>query len=353
MPKTLYIHAGFPKSGTTALQAALRENQDLLLSEGIYYPGSTGNAHHRLVAGLVNRRVGWGKVRNNLDQWNGFVENLSTFDAPRVLISSEFLTAAKYEEIKKIKSSFSDCNIKIIFTLRPLADMVPSYYQQSLKKGSVLTFLEWINSKFFLPSGNLHENPKLLNHPRVLKNWVKVFESENVYLLISDSSDKDLLYQNFAKALDIPDLPPAKNARFNRSLTVRESEILRLINVSVKDKWDWPSYNRIVRERFVKRLTNTPSTKSESRHSIPVFMIDHIEKVAKQAIVEIEKLGLVVYGDLNSIARADAKIHHSYETDLKIAKDESQIHLKQLNKEYKSDRKISKRIYARVKRVIK
>ena len=109
MVKTLYIHAGFPKSGTTALQAALRENQELLLAEGVLYPESPNNAHHKIVSGLLhrnvgwrfNQNVGWSERKRNSERWDKFVQTVSNSSAEKILISSEFLTGAKIEEIEK------------------------------------------------------------------------------------------------------------------------------------------------------------------------------------------------------------------------------------------------------------
>ena len=282
------------------------------------------------------------------------MESLSDLSAERVLISSEFLTGAKIEEIKKIKSSFPNFQIKVIFTLRSLSDMIPSYYQQSLKKGSVLTFLEWMNEKFFLPSGNLNDDPKLMHYARTISRWVQIFGNSNIYVLISDSTNHNILYQNFAQVINVSELPQAKNMTLNRSMTVREAEILRLINVAVKDTWDWYSYSRIVRDGFVKRMTNTDnsSNRGASRYTVPIFMVDHIANIAERIISEIEMLDVVVLGDLSSISRSEKKIYPDLEMDLESAKIESEAHLKQLSKEYLHQRKLISRVKMRLKSFI-
>lgn len=45
MKKTLYIHAGTHKTGTTAIQKFLSANRDLLAKNGYLYPG-TDQGHH-------------------------------------------------------------------------------------------------------------------------------------------------------------------------------------------------------------------------------------------------------------------------------------------------------------------
>jgi len=46
--RRLVIHAGFHKSGTTALQEAFDAQSDQLKSAGILYPNIGRKAHHRI-----------------------------------------------------------------------------------------------------------------------------------------------------------------------------------------------------------------------------------------------------------------------------------------------------------------
>lgn len=232
MPK-LIIHAGFPKSGTTALQAALRHNTDLLASAGVTYPISKKDAHHNSVAALVGRSVGWASNKRDLGIWDEFVSSIKHNNSEITLISSEFFTAAGKEQIKKIKKDFKNYEFEIIFTIRELEKIIPSFYQQSLKKGSTLTYPQWISEKFLTPSGELRSIPKIINHASVLARWASIFGDENITLVIGDSHNPDALFTNFESAIQIPKLIPIETRGLNRSLTVRECEILRRDRKSV------------------------------------------------------------------------------------------------------------------------
>ena len=57
----LVIHAGFHKSGTTALQEAFDAQSEELKAAGIIYPNIGRKAHHRIAWALTERTWGWSK----------------------------------------------------------------------------------------------------------------------------------------------------------------------------------------------------------------------------------------------------------------------------------------------------
>lgn len=301
MPR-LIIHAGFPKSGTTALQASFKENVELLKLFGILYPDTRIDAHHSAAAALVGRSVGWGAKPKDLSIWEDFVRSVRNSELETVFVSSEFFTAANSSQITRIKRDFFNFEIKVIFTLRPLARVIPSIYQQSLKKGSTLTYPEWISSRFLNDLGELRKSPRLINHSKVIKNWVSIFGADNVTLLLGDTDNPELLYDFFSDILQIEQLKPIENRGLNRSLTVNESELLRRVNEVVKGKWTWFEYNKVIRQGWLKDITNSPKITNNDRFQIPTFLHNVIIDYANRQIDVIRELNIKVFGDLNSFS---------------------------------------------------
>ena len=52
------FHAGFHKTGTTALQSAFASSRPQLLEAGVLYPGSR-RSHHRAAMVVTKRTWGW------------------------------------------------------------------------------------------------------------------------------------------------------------------------------------------------------------------------------------------------------------------------------------------------------
>jgi hypothetical protein len=305
MQRRLIIHAGFPKSGTTALQASFRENNQVLKASGIEYPETKNDAHHGAAAALVGRSIGWQSTKRDQSNWQEFVQSINDSTSDVVLISSEFLTAAGKKQIKRIKEDFAQFHIEIFFTLRPLNRIIPSIYQQNLKKGSIHSYPEWISKKFMTETGELRQTPRLINHAQVIENWAKVFGAENISLIIGDSRQPELLYRLTEKLLGISQLSQVHTRALNRSLTVRECEILRRVNASVNKKWSWYEYQKLVRQGYVKEITGTKSTSGESGFQTPQFLQDVISNFASNQIKVIEKLGVRVLGDIQQFCNTE------------------------------------------------
>ena len=104
MSKKLIVHAGFHKTGTTALQSALFANIKALTKFGISYPEVGGKAQHKAIYSLMGKTWGWedrGGVTATDKKWRDLLKQVRR--AKRTaLISSEFLCELNEEQIAKI-----------------------------------------------------------------------------------------------------------------------------------------------------------------------------------------------------------------------------------------------------------
>lgn len=301
----MIIHAGFPKTGTTALQARLRHNEQKLYESGILYPRSSNNAHHKPASALVNRKVGWDIPKTSSSDWEQFVESLASTKAETILISSEFFAGAKIQNIKQIRKDLPEFKIEIIFTLRSLNEIIPSIYQQNLKKGLTHTYPEWITKKFMSTNGDLLKKPKLINHAEVISRWASIFGEQNLTLVMGDSSNPHELFRNFEECIGVSNLEPSEK-RLNRSLTIRESEILRQVNMEIRSIWSWRDYQMFVRKGFVKQITDHPSD-SREKFQTPAFLFSIVDSFAEQQVQMLKKLNIRVLGNLDLFLQRNAQ----------------------------------------------
>lgn len=86
----IYLHCGWPKTGTTSLQAALAKHRDLLAAAGICYPRRIAqrerDAHHDVVEALTSSLAGRGAALDEL------FELLARYRDENLVLSSEFVT---------------------------------------------------------------------------------------------------------------------------------------------------------------------------------------------------------------------------------------------------------------------
>lgn len=148
--RTVFLHIGVFKTGSSALQVFFAKNQDTLAKHGIDYPGlSELNPARR---GLVTSGNAPFIARSLMDEEKTFYladpdgENLKAFrqqlqqaKTPNVLFSSEFFTyvpPAGFEKLKKIAES-EGFTLKVLAYVREQSSYLESLYIQRVKRGGV------------------------------------------------------------------------------------------------------------------------------------------------------------------------------------------------------------------------
>lgn len=302
MGRLVVIHPGFPKSGTTALQASLKQAQQELKAQGYEYNPPWNNAHHRAAWALTKYTFGWsgkGGETTPISVWENLVTEVSK-SSKSALISSEFLIRADSQTIKKIKNDFVGADFKIVFTLRPFAKVLPSRYQQTLKKGKTWTYDKWLHT---ILDGE-KSNVQLLDYAGIIESWARVFGPDRVSIIIADETNPDSLYRSFETAVGLNEnsLRPAKIKRLNRSLTASEVEVLRQVNLRKPKKWKWKQYNTAIRGKFVRQLSDNPSKfTNDSKLQLPKWAFEKLQPYVDYQLSAIADLPIFVHGDLQSL----------------------------------------------------
>src|SRR3989339_890168 len=131
--KTLYLHIGHHKTGSTALQVFFMSNSDLLLSKGISYP-MTGilepSGHYYLAIGTIPAA----KSHYTIDRYIPELEK-ETLNCPNIIISSEIFAFRKLNVDLNIAVEFlgklAD-RIKIVVYLRRQDEWAQAIYAQGV-----------------------------------------------------------------------------------------------------------------------------------------------------------------------------------------------------------------------------
>lgn len=124
--RTLYLHIGIGKTGTTSLQHFLADNRDSLKKAGFLYPlaGTVNNAHHELCC--LDNKVDWHRLEKT------YIDLLSEISKTKeaVIISSEYFSYANPHIIKFLKHIFEGFSLRVIFYARPQLGLIESSYLQ-------------------------------------------------------------------------------------------------------------------------------------------------------------------------------------------------------------------------------
>lgn len=136
MKKTLYLHIGFGKTGTTSIQNHLNSQRESLSNSGILYPlaGQLNSGHH-LLAVLGNNEI----QEATLSEYRKLLIEINSSTCQKIILSSENYCFMSKHYVAHIKDIFSSLETKIIFYARPQTELIESTYLEWIKTGKKYT----------------------------------------------------------------------------------------------------------------------------------------------------------------------------------------------------------------------
>ena len=311
MAQRLVIHAGFFKTGTTALQTSFTHYREELLEHGVLYPKLGATGQHRAAWALSGRHWGWenqGGQTTPRSVWEKTVSELNTFSST-ALMSSEFLAELLPEHIESMKRDIKADAVSIVFTIRPLVKMLASQYQQSLKYGMRLGYIDWLDRVLNDKTEAVQHQTfwRRHHHPNVIERWVNVFGSSNVSVIVGDETEPEFLFEVFNdEILQLPKqvLQQVPETGLNRSLTWPEIQLLLEINKQYNRDLGWDEYTTMIRNGIFRNLSHTPANPDDEKLLTPKWAIEKSQAFGTKFISQIKDLNVNVFGNLDAIATA-------------------------------------------------
>jgi hypothetical protein len=306
---TILFHAGFHKTGTTAVQSALASSRPAMLDQGVLYPG-TLRSHHRAAMAVTGRTWGWG-AKGGRPPRTAYWEELRADvqgHPGRVVISSEAFSLASPKALQRIVAELGADRLHAIFTLRPFARLLSSSYQQYLKYGLSVPYDQWLVDVFAAPPA-CPPSPNFWrrnDHAGVMGRWADLLGPDRVTLLVLDDADRGGLFRTFEALLGLPQgllVPDPAMSASNRSMTAAEAEMLRLVNAGGASQWLWPDYQDAVRRGAVMRMveSRTPGP-DEPGLATPQWAVDAAQDFGRETAERVGSLGIRVLGDVSRLA---------------------------------------------------
>lgn len=212
--KTVYLHIGLGRCGTTSIQRTLFSARHSLEDAGYLYiqtdPG--GEAHHSLCPLkkelLPSAKAGWEII----------AKDFLAMRQENLIISSENMIGIADELIYYIKDLFRKQSVKILFIGRSQSGLLPSTFSQWTKAGILFESFP----SFFKAT---HQ---LWHFESILDRWEKHFGRQNINCRViqrgEDAVEKFLTFFPESKLYKI--LNSSSRERLNSSLS---SELLKLI----------------------------------------------------------------------------------------------------------------------------
>ena len=307
-PGTRLLHLGPHKTGTTTLQTAFQLVRDQLPEHGVGYFGEIlGVRHLQGALAVTNRKALLGETVPAMSDWTSLTAQVAAEGDRRVLVSSEFFADADDETAARVIEGLGGRLAHIAVTLRPLTKIMPSQWQQYVQNGQRLSYQDWLDGVLNQPPAKV-PTPTFWQrhrHDRLISRWAAAAGADRVTVVIVDESDRLMMLRTFERMLGLPaGLLVPDEAAANRSLTLGEVELVRLLNEEIKQR-DWPEeiYARFMRRGAVWYLkTGRRPGEDEPRIVTPAWALKRAAEIGAEMADGITALGVRVVGDISSLA---------------------------------------------------
>ena len=185
-PKTLYLHVGTHKTGTTATQALLATRSEAFAQAGLFVPrtGRIGevSGHHN-IAWELNADA---RYRPEFGTLAELCEELKASPHPAAIISSEDFEYFYCDPraLKALKAAFEGCGyqVEVLIFLREQSAMIGSLYQELLKHGLDMHYSAFTCA--VIKDGEFAMHGKwryCLSYERLVAGFAAVFGEAHVY----------------------------------------------------------------------------------------------------------------------------------------------------------------------------
>ncbi|MDX5367596.1 MAG: hypothetical protein LPK88_14040 [Alphaproteobacteria bacterium] len=237
MRKTIYIHIGPHKTGTSSLQHFLHDRRKRLLTEGVLFPAENLKGlktQHRVAFALRGMRDKFNDEFPDVGtELANLVRQIEETDAPVVIISSEAFFAIKAKAIGRLRDELDAYDVKIVFYARRQDEAFASTFSQRVKSPRS-PHIAPIHDGLAAPA----EFAPDLDLYNCASRWAKRFGKTNMIMRVyAEAGD---IREDFMSAIgrdDLRDLAhEASDGNVNVSPSLEALEYLRAFKITVADQ---------------------------------------------------------------------------------------------------------------------
>lgn len=302
------LHIGPHKTGTTALQEALRQARPDLLEQGVRHAGPLVNDADGVRFAIAGRaRLDEDEARQ---AWEQIKQDMTDATVKRRVYSRETFANASAKRARAVLEELGYLRypFHIVISVRPLAELIPSQYSQFVQRAmTTMPFEQWYEG---LLRGDT-EDPTLQlfwkrhRYERQLRRWGSLVGFENTTVIVVDRTEPLLLSAAFERLLDLQPGTLSRHmghARGNRALTMGELELVR--------KWhevtSQTGISKGEQSRLAWWLTHHLRTYNpdpvDPKLVLPGAAVDRANEIAAATAEAIAASGARVIGDIAALS---------------------------------------------------
>lgn len=309
--KTVYLHIGLHKTGTTFLQNVLRANSAALAEQGVIFPGRNVESQKLAVWDLFGRRPKGAADGRINGQWNVLVDEINSSDLPVGLVSEEYLSLATARQAARAVASFPDAVVHVVVTARDLGRVLLSAWQEEVKNDATWTWSEFAEA--------VHDPAARAKNPArgfwlrqdlaaITETWGALIPAERMHIVTvpPQGSPPGLLFERFAGVIGInsallTEEPPWNNATVGPAAT----EILRRLNELLGHKLNQRQYRRVVKTIIAPAMARGLGS---PKFGLPPENNAWVAARATEIVGSLECRGYSVVGDLSELLPVGSEV---------------------------------------------
>ena len=290
----LLLHIGVFKTGTTALQEAMRAAEPALAEAGVLFRGPASWKWEGLL-GLMREKTSDGP-------WQELEESVHSHP-DRVMVSSENLCGASASEAKTVVSRLGrDRRVTVLITVRSVSGLLASTWQQLLKRGIARPYDAWLHDVLDHPGSTEQSFWRRNDFPAQLSRWGALVGEENVVIAVSDKAHPTRNIEIVEDMLTVPrgSVQLTPNVRSNRSMSFGEAELLRRVNEEIRGDLSRETYRRLVRLGVFPSMFGS-GTGADSPIPLPRWAAESAAAIGAQQAAVLSESQAVVVGDISAL----------------------------------------------------
>jgi hypothetical protein len=248
--RTLYLHVGWSKTGTSAIQKQVQNLRNTFLEKGILYPQNiqwNDYSHHPFALAFRGDISGYAKNISDLEAITILKRELNESKAESVLISSELSPFYfNNHNFTEFVSEYFD-EVKIIFTVRRQSEFILSLFNQLIKDPNV----RLADSFYGLTINNLPN----MNYFQNIERWKNVVGEKNIIVVPYSNNIVNDFLNKFDIIFDSKQMN-SNNSTVNESLSTRCLLMLQEQGKSLKTvrEYNELKQNIILKDQAIKDI---------------------------------------------------------------------------------------------------
>jgi len=237
-------------------------------------------------------------------EWLDLVDEIVRAQAPRTLISSEGLSTAGAQVVRRIVADLGADRVHVVRVERRLDRLLPSAWQERVKSSNESrTYPAFLDDVLSVDPATAEGSRASFwaahSLEKYLDRWRTALPDDRIHVVVAEEGDPRGTADVFERMLGLPTgmLDPTQLP--NSSLSWERTELCRRLN-EVFDEHGWPDgmRRRLLQNAVVKAMRETPNADHDSR--IPPVTGEHLRRTAALSDARIALLtnsGVDVIGD--------------------------------------------------------